>query len=270
MINFIVIAIFLGYVNNFRAESENKGATKEVLSSLLESFENGAPRWRGINKSGTDPDDTVQIYSATNAYDGNFVIRFGSLSTYDASEWLITPPLRVTSSADTFVFYYKASHYYGGEVFELRIADSIPTGGAYDTTYFKIAYQPDTANDTVWHRYRQPLGSYAGKNIQIAIHYMSDYKWYLYVDYFLSSALVDTIPPSIRLVYPHSHFRKPGQTRDTVKFVIKDTSGVRRSAIQDWGYKHPGDTSWTDMGYMDLLRNGDTFYNVMLLRFQTQ
>ncbi len=266
----LLFTLLMFHFSNTPKPLNEKSSTKELLYPLSESFENDVPRWRGVNKSGTYPNDTVQVYPlGLESYDGYRVMRFGSANTDSASEWLITPPLRVTDSSDTFVFYYRVEDNNFSETFQIRIADSIATNGVTDTAEFTIEHSPITVSNTSWARYWMTLKNYVGKDIQIAIHYMSDHKRYLYVDYF-NGPLVDTIPPQIRLVYPHSHFREPERARDTVKFLIQDTSGVRKAAIQDWGYKHPWESQWTDEGYMDLIRKKDTFYAVIPIQDSLQ
>ncbi len=254
-----ILFILLGMLTYFQ-NTNAKSNFNKYLPPLYEDFESyehfPIPRWRTVNEKVDSASDTVEIvYPHT--YVGNHYCHFGSDYTHNASEWLITPPLRVTGSSDTFAFRYRADKLYYPEKFEVRIAMP-PSNNIGD---FNIIIDTTTYDDTTWAHYTTSLSAYYNKNISIAIHYITNFEYGLGVDN-IAGPCVDTTGPGVVMLYPHSHFLQQGQTKDTLKFLITDESGVDTAYIASWYSRLPGQ-NWATNNADDLQRNGDTFFTVI-------
>lgn len=124
-----------------------------------------------------DEDPTVNTILNYNLSDDNYVIRFSSYSTTDsAGQYMISPELVYSGSNDMEVsFIAKAHASYGTETF--RIGYSTTTNDV-DAFTWSEEY---TASYTGFNPYYMTIPANAK---YAAIHYMSDYQYYLYVDDF--------------------------------------------------------------------------------------
>jgi len=142
--------------------------------ALSEGFEDWPPSdWTIVQGPDSPTNDIIQ--SSEEAHTGTYSARFSSYSSasgYD--EYLITPQLNVTSGDQTFSFWYKR-YSYGSEVFRVGWSS---TGTNVNTDF---TWGPEISDaSTTWQQYIKtdiPVGTK-----YIAIHYYSDYQYYLYVD----------------------------------------------------------------------------------------
>ncbi len=141
--------------------------------ALSEGFESWAPAdWTIVQGPDSPTNDITQ--SSSQAHSGTYSARFSSYSNasgYD--EYLITPKLNVTSGDQTFSFWYRR-YSSGSEVFKVGWSS---TG----TDPSDFTWGPEVSDaSTTWQQYTKtdvPVGTK-----YIAIHYYSDYQYYLYVD----------------------------------------------------------------------------------------
>jgi len=144
-------------------------------SPLNESFETWPPsEWTLVQGPCSPTNDITR--SSTYAYDGTYSARFSSYSScgsgYD--EYLITPQLVVTSGDQTFSFWYRR-YSSGSETFRVGWSS---TGTNLSTDF---TWTADITNaSTSWQQYTKtdlPEGTK-----YVAIHYKSNYAYYLYID----------------------------------------------------------------------------------------
>ena len=151
--------------------------TSAVFAAALnEGFEGSWPPadWTIINSTNSSNDISQ---SSTQAYSGTYSARFSSYysgSPYD--QYLITPQLVTTSGDQTISFWYRSYSSYGTEVFKVGWS----TTGTNVATDFTWSDEIDDAVNTAWTQYSKtdlPIGTK-----YVAIHYYSNYQYYLYVD----------------------------------------------------------------------------------------
>jgi hypothetical protein len=149
--------------------------TLAFSAQLSEGFESWPPtNWTIIQGPCSPTNDITQ--SSTYAYSGTYSARFSSWtfcgSGYD--EYLITPELVTTSGDQTISFWYRR-YSSGSETFRVGWS-SIGTNVSTDFTWTADI----TDASTTWQQYSKtdlPIGTK-----YVAIHYKSDYAYYLYVD----------------------------------------------------------------------------------------
>ena len=147
-----------------------------VETLLDEGFEGTWPPadWTIVQPAGSPTNDITQ--SSSYAYSGTYSARFSSMSyssPYD--EYLITPEVN-TPDGSVFSFWYK-KYTSGTEVFKVGWSS---TGTDVSTDF---TWGPEISDaSTTWQQYVKadlPVGTK-----YIALHYYSDYMYYLYVDDF--------------------------------------------------------------------------------------
>jgi hypothetical protein len=156
--------------------------TFDVLQegSLIESFEGGVipANWTVLNADGG-----TQVWQATtvNPRTGTYAVRVRwETTTLDNDDWLITPPLQVTSSTtDNISFWMRTYDGINADPWQVLISTTdtnpasftmIDEGDGYMGNYVQKSYN---------------LDSYGNAVIYLAVRYMGAYDWYLYVDDFV-------------------------------------------------------------------------------------
>ncbi|MCX6283193.1 MAG: hypothetical protein NTW31_03010, partial [Bacteroidetes bacterium] len=143
-----------------------------IGQNLNEGFETWPPSGWTIINSGTASNNITQ--SSTYAHSGTYSARFCSLysgSPYD--EYMITPKLVVTAGNQTITFWYR-SYTSGTETFNVGWS-STGTNVATDFTW-----STTITSSTTWQQYSKtdlPIGTK-----YVAIHYFSNYQFYMYID----------------------------------------------------------------------------------------
>ena len=145
-------------------------------AALSEGFETWPPTdWTIVQPAGSPTNDITQ--SNTYAYSGTYSARFSSYSSgspYD--EYMITPQLVTTGGDQTVSFWYRR-YSWGSEVFKVGWSS---TGTNVSTDFTWSAEISDAS--TTWQQYSKtdlPVGTK-----YVAIHYYSNYMYYLYIDDF--------------------------------------------------------------------------------------
>ncbi|MCB5261309.1 MAG: choice-of-anchor J domain-containing protein [Candidatus Cloacimonetes bacterium] len=164
-------------VNNV---SENMSFNIYEEGILFEGFEAGAipANWTVINADGG-----TQVWNAqtNNYHTGSYSARVRYESdTLNNDDWLITPPLQVTSATtDNISFWMRSYDATNADPWQVLISttDTNPASFAMidDGTGQMDAYVQKSYN----------LDSYGDAVIYLAVRYMGAYNWYLYVDDFV-------------------------------------------------------------------------------------
>jgi len=111
------------------------------------------------------------------AHSGNNSVRFSSFeSASDYTQHLVTPLLNVSSN-DSISFWYRSENV-GIETFSVGISTT-----NQDLSSFTFGPEINNASGS-WQKYTEDLDLYSGQQLYIAIKYLSDYQWYLYLDDF--------------------------------------------------------------------------------------
>jgi len=157
--------------------------------NLSEGFENTAPvppdGWLVMYANPSPPTGNLVSHTTTYFYEGARSFRFSSYSLgspYD--QYLITPELDVTEGDQTFSFYYRR-YTSGTETFRVGWSS---TGTSLDDFTWSSNITDAT---TTWQEYSKidlPVGTK-----YVAVHYLSNYEYYLYIDQVYGPALA---PPS--------------------------------------------------------------------------
>ncbi|HNX00375.1 MAG TPA: choice-of-anchor J domain-containing protein, partial [Candidatus Cloacimonadota bacterium] len=148
--------------------------------NLTEGFEGTTVPPTGWTMSYADPTPPAgnqMVFSTTFAHSGTQSFRFSSLSSasndqYD--QYLVTPQLNTTVVATCSFWYHGNTS--GTEVF--KVGWSTTTNNPSAFTWSSEISVP--TSNTNWNQYVKndlPIGTQ-----YVAIHYYSDYLWYLYVD----------------------------------------------------------------------------------------
>jgi len=167
------------------AVAENN--TSEVMSFnvyqegiLFEGFEGGVipANWTVLNADGG-----TQVWQAQtiNPYSGTYAARVRyETSSLDNDDWLITPPLQVTSgTTDNISFWMRTYSGTSADAWQVLISTTdtnpasftmIDEGDGMLANYVQKSYNLDSYGDAI---------------IYLAVRYMGAYDWYLYVDEFV-------------------------------------------------------------------------------------
>ncbi len=151
----------------------------DVRGPLSEGFESGAipANWTIFNNE----DDQWETYGlGSGAHTGEWVARCHWDYPGPNNDWLITPKLVCdVGTADTLTFWALGYYDTDPESFDIRVS----TTGT-DTSDFSDPIFQETNLLDAWTEYKIPLDDYDGNDIYVAIVYVSDYLWYLYLDDF--------------------------------------------------------------------------------------
>jgi len=169
-----------------------------LAAPLNEGFESATcppSGWTIRYANPSPPSGNLMTHSTTYFYEGSRSFRFSSFSSgspYD--EYLITPQLVVTDEDKTVSFWYRKDTY-GSEVFRVGWSS---TG----TEVADFTWSADITNaSTTWQQYVKtdlPVGTK-----YVAVHYKSNYSYYLYIDAFVGPQIDVSAPPNPAiLVYP--------------------------------------------------------------------
>ena len=147
---------------------------------LFESFEGGVipANWTVLNADGG-----TQVWQATtvNPRTGTYAARVRyETSSLDNDDWLITPPLQVTSSTtDNISFWMRTYNGTSADPWQVLISTTdtnpasftmIDEGDGMLANYVQKSYNLDSYGDAI---------------IYLAVRYMGAFDWYLYVDEFV-------------------------------------------------------------------------------------
>jgi len=163
-------------------------ATLVFAQTLTEGFETWPPvDWTIVQGPDSPTNDITQ--TATESYTGSYSARFSSYTSASAyDEYMITPQLVTAVGDQTVSFWYQKSTY-GTELFKVGWS-STGTNVATDFTWSDEI----TVGSTDWQQYTKtdlPVGT-----TYVAIHYYSDYMYYMYVDDVAGPELyVNPVPP---------------------------------------------------------------------------
>mgnify|MGYP000223941223 FL=1 len=229
-------------------------AVKGVKAPLNEGFETNFPPtgWivRNVNAASSDTVSQSSSYPHT----GSYCIRFGSYDTYNAEEWLITPPLIVTSAgADTIRFWWRTATSYSAESIQVLVS----TTDTAMSSFTNVLVDTSFAN-TSYSEMALSLDDFGDDTIYVAFRYLSDYMYYLYLDDVSGPECLvsDITGPSIEIVSgPGSHFQTGAP--DTVIAVITDPSGVMAETLYYATNTGSGWSPFTGVGMVQV--SGDTF-----------
>ena len=154
----------------------------------LESFESFPPLDWTLTSSNTSNSITQ---STSYAVTGSNSLRFSSYSsaaTYD--QYAVTPQLVTTPEDQTISFYHKASSAFGDETFKVGWST---TGNDVSTDFTWSEELISTTTAAQYVKTDLPVGT-----TYVAIHYYSNYLYYMYVDDFCTPALFvpDCVAPN--------------------------------------------------------------------------
>ncbi|OQB05361.1 MAG: flagellar basal body rod modification protein [Candidatus Cloacimonetes bacterium ADurb.Bin211] len=170
-----------------------------LAAPLNEGFESPTcppSEWTIRYANPNPPSGNLMTHSTTYAHSGDRSFRFSSFSSgapYD--QYLITPQLLVTEGDQTVSFWYRKHSTYYDEVFRVGWSS---TG----TEITNFTWSSDITNaSTSWQQYSKtdlPVGTK-----YVAVHYKSNYQYYLYIDDFVGPEVYVSGPPNPAvLVYP--------------------------------------------------------------------
>jgi len=170
-----------------------------LAAPLNEGFESPTcppSEWTIRYANPNPPSGNLMTHSTTYYHSGSRSFRFSSYTSgapYD--QYLITPQLLVTEGDQTVSFWYRSYSSYGSEVFRVGWSS---TG----TEITNFTWSSDITNaSTSWQQYSKtdlPVGTK-----YVAVHYKSNYQYYLYIDDFVGPEVYVSGPPNPAvLVYP--------------------------------------------------------------------
>jgi hypothetical protein len=158
--------------------------------NLNEGFEGGVipDNWTIINADGGS-----QVWNAqtANPHSGTYSARVRyETSSLDNDDWLITPPLWVTSSTtDEISFWLRTYNATSADPWEVLVS----TTDTNPASFTMIDSGPGMLADYVQKTYS--LDAYGDAIVYVAIRYLGAYDWYLYVDDFVGPpVMVPTCP----------------------------------------------------------------------------
>ncbi len=192
----VVLAGDVVPVNNV---SDIMAFTTHQEGILVEGFEGGVipSNWTVINADGG-----VNSWVASTTYPrtGSYSARIGyETSSLDNDDWLITPPLQVTSeTTDNISFWLRSYSASYDDPWQVLIS----TTDTNPASFTMIDSGPGSLGAYVEKSYN--LDSYGDAVVYLAVRYMGSFDWYLYVDDFVGPPIyVAPFPPSaVTMDYP--------------------------------------------------------------------
>ncbi|MDZ4122147.1 MAG: choice-of-anchor J domain-containing protein, partial [Candidatus Cloacimonadaceae bacterium] len=184
--------------------------------SLVESFESGTipNNWTVINA-----DNGTQWWAATNVNPrtGTYAARVRwETTSLDNDDWLITPPLQVSSITNDQISFWMRSY---GATYADPWQVLISTTNTNPASFTMIDSGDGNMGEYVQKVYN--LDSYGDAIIYLAIRYIGSYDWYLYVDDFIG-------PP----IYVPATLPEPVVTISTVGTAVRLDWNTIPSAYQ--------------------------------------
>ncbi|MDD3103518.1 MAG: choice-of-anchor J domain-containing protein [Candidatus Cloacimonetes bacterium] len=170
-------------------------------NAYMEGFESGAipDRWTVINADGGAKQWEA---STSNPHTGSYSARIGyETSSLNNDDWLITPPLQVSSATtDVISFWMRSYNASYADPWQVLIS----TTDTNPASFTMIDSGTGQMGEYVQKTY--PLDSYGDAVVYLAVRYMGAYDWYLYVDDFTGPPLyVPTGPPDpVTLIAPEN------------------------------------------------------------------
>ncbi|MFA5509318.1 MAG: choice-of-anchor J domain-containing protein [Candidatus Cloacimonadaceae bacterium] len=179
-----------GDQNSDNNQTTNHNVTVYPQGILMEDFESGTipDNWTVINADGGSQSWQVTTSNPhTGSYSANVRYETSSLQNDD---WLITPPLKVTSdTTDEISFWLRTYNATSEDAWEVLISTTdtnpasftmIDSGDGYLVNYVQKVYNLDSYGDAV---------------IYLAVRYRGSYNWYMYVDDFFGPPIY--VPESL-------------------------------------------------------------------------
>ncbi|NLO11443.1 MAG: hypothetical protein GX122_03370 [Candidatus Cloacimonetes bacterium] len=179
-----------GDQNSDNNQTSNHNVTVYPQGILMEDFESGTipDNWTVINADGGSQSWQVTTSNPhTGSYSANVRYETSSLQNDD---WLITPPLKVTSdTTDEISFWMRTYNATSEDAWEVLISTTdtnpasftmIDSGDGYLVNYVQKVYNLDSYGDAV---------------IYLAVRYRGSYDWYMYVDDFFGPPIY--VPESL-------------------------------------------------------------------------
>ncbi len=192
-----------------------------ALSEGFESTTCPPVGWTISYANPSPPAGNLMIHDTSIFYGGARSFRFSSYSygsPYD--QYLITPQLEVTSGDQTVSFWYRSSSFDAEETFQVGWSST-------DTAPGSFTWDTEIVNDlTTWTQYQKtdlPVGTK-----YVAIHYYSDYMYYMYVDTFAGPQVYVPPTPIFSLTPNVSSWDFAAvmiSTYATKQFTIQNTGG---------------------------------------------
>ena len=218
---------------------------------LTEGFESPAcpaAGWTIRYANQSYPSGNTMTHNTDQYYAGARSFRFSSFSSgtpYD--QYLITPELNVTSGDQTVSFWYR-KYTYGSEVFRVGWSS---TG----TEVADFTWSADiTDASTTWQQYIKtdlPVGTK-----HVAIHYKSNYAYYLYIDEFTgpevniapepSSHVTGFAAGNLALTSIQLNWTGSTGTQLPAGYLIQAITGTGSYATVADGNPVADDTDWSD------------------------
>ncbi len=156
-------------------------------AQLTEGFETWPPTGWTLTSSNTS-NDIIQSSSWANS--GTYSLRFASYSgasTYD--QYAVTPVLETNTGTHIVSFWHRAHYSWGTEEFSVGYST---TGANLSTDFTWSATQTSSTTASEFTLANLPAGT-----TYVAIHYYSDYSYYMYVDDFSFAAPPSCLAPSV-------------------------------------------------------------------------
>jgi uncharacterized membrane protein len=163
------------------------GASLWAQVYLDEGFEDGfiPENWTVLNEDGGSKEWEA---STSNPHTGDYCARVQyESSSLDNDDWLITPPLQVSSAtADTIKFWMR-TYSTNDDPWEVLVSTTDTNPSSFTMIDSGIGGLPDYVQK------EYSLDSYGDAIVYVAVRYIGSYDWYLYVDDFEGPPIV--VPP---------------------------------------------------------------------------
>ncbi len=230
-----------------------QGQLQQPAGMFIESFENGIPStWTVIDVDGGD--DWV-AYSS-DSYDGDACVSVWYDTPND--DYLITPALTPTGTT-SLTFYAKADDSDYDETLEFMVSTTDT-----DPASFTLIDTQVLENVNGWTELSYDLGGYAGQQIYVAFHCISDDMYRLLLDYTVFTNLAETVQMASSWVGEpvqtvEEIFTRKGNTlsKEEIASMLQQQSASERSFV---GYNVYRDgqllSSVTELEYVDGLSTG--------------
>ncbi|MCK9584244.1 MAG: choice-of-anchor J domain-containing protein [Candidatus Cloacimonetes bacterium] len=192
-------------------------------NSLVESFEAGVipANWTVINADGGT---NSWVASDTNPHTGNYSARIGfETSALNNDDWLITPPLQVTSATTDEISFWMRSH---SSFYEDPWQVLISTTNTNPASFTMIDSGPGALGAYIEKSYN--LDSYGDAVVYLAVRYLGTYDWSLYVDDFVGPPIYFApFPPSaVTMDYPAVNATMQPRAGFNFAWTAGETDGI--------------------------------------------
>jgi len=224
--------------------------------AFTEGFEDLAPDWTFINNGSPDINEQWGLWTSyfeMTPNTGNVMAGIQYSATYTHNDYMVSPQFQVIAGvSDKLSFYARNFGTNFQETISVLVSETDATAASF--TGAIVADLPPTSG--VWTKYEYDLTPYVGKQIYIAFHSKTFFKWFVGIDDVAVSG--NTLAVNDNTKNKVSVYPNPFQ--DVI--TISDVKGVKSISISDASGRTIRKTEVQNQVNLENLKSGLYFINL--------